>query len=90
MSEAEVVLLSENTIPKEIESHKLLDLKTVPTEQHPFMIAAAAKELGDLIEIGTFDTEPQIPQGRKAVGSRIVFKTSIERMESSTNIKLGS
>ena len=38
------------------------------------MIAAAAKELGDLIKIGTFDTEPQIPQGRKAVGSRIVFK----------------
>ena len=74
MDEAEVVLLSENTITQEIESHKLLDLKTVPTEQHPFMIAAAAKELGDLIKIGTFDTEPQIPQGRKAVGSRIVFK----------------
>jgi hypothetical protein len=74
MNEAEVVLLSENTITQEIESHKLLDLKTVPTEQHPYMIAAAAKELGDLIKIGTFDTEPQIPQGRKAVGSRIVFK----------------
>ena len=38
------------------------------------MIAAAAKELDDLIKIGTFDTEPQIPQGRKAVGSRIVVK----------------
>ena len=71
MCKAEVVLLSENTITQEIESHKLLDLKTVPTEQHPYMIAAAAKakELGDLIKIGTFDTEPQVPQGRKAVGT---------------------
>ena len=41
--------------------------------------------------IGTFDTEPQIPQGRKAVCSRIgSSRSSIERMESSTNIKLDS
>ena len=33
MSEAEVVLLSENIITQEIECHKLVDLKTVPTEQ---------------------------------------------------------
>ena len=38
------------------------------------MIAAAAKELSDLIAIGTFDIDPEIPHGRKAVGSRIVFK----------------
>ena len=68
MSEAEVVLLSENIVTQEIECHNFLDLKTVPAEQHPYMIAAAAKELGSTIKIGTFDTEPQIPQGRKEVG----------------------
>ena len=52
-----------------------MDLKTVPVEQHPHMIAAAAKEIGDLIQkIGTFSPEPEIPINRKAIDSRIVFK----------------
>jgi hypothetical protein len=43
------------------------------------MIAAASKEIGDLIKIGTFATEPPIPSDRKAIGSRIVFKVNQQR-----------
>ena len=38
------------------------------------MITAAAKEIGDLIKIGTFLPDPGTPVNRKAVDSRIVFK----------------
>ena len=75
-SQVEIILVVENTTKLEhsIEEHRLMDLKTVPVEQHPHMIAAAAKEIGDLIKIGTFSPEPEIPVNRKAIDSRIVFK----------------
>jgi hypothetical protein len=75
-SQVEIILVVENTTKLEhsIEEHRLMDLKTVPVEQHPHMIAAAAKEIGDLIKIGTFSPEPEIPINRKAIDSRIVFK----------------
>jgi hypothetical protein len=69
-----IVLITENQLTHKIESHKLVDLKKVPEEQHPYMIAAASKEISDLINIGTFATEPSIPSDRKAIDSRIVFK----------------
>ena len=69
-----IVLVTEDGLTHEVESHKLVDLKKVPREQHPYMIAAASKEIGDLIKIGTFATEPSIPSDRKAIDSRIVFK----------------
>ena len=69
-----IVLVTEHDLTHEVESHKLVDLKKVPREQHPYMIAAASKEIGDLIKIGTFATEPSIPSDRKAIDSRIVFK----------------
>ena len=74
-SQAEIVLVVENTTKLEhsIEEHRLMDLKTVPVDQHPHMIAAAAKEIGDLIKIGTFSLA-EIPINRKAIDSRIVFK----------------
>ena len=46
----------------------------MPVDEHPHMIAAAAKEIGDLIKIGTFSPDSEIPVNRKAVDSRIVFK----------------
>ena len=48
----EIILVVENTTKLEhsIEEDRLMDLKTVPVEQHPHMIAAAAKEIGDLIK----------------------------------------
>ena len=69
-----IVLITEDGLTHKVESHKLIDLKKVPREQHPYMIAAASKEIGDLIKIGTFATEPSIPSDRKAIDSRIVFK----------------
>ena len=69
-----IVLVTEDGLTHEMESHKLADLKKVPREQHPYMIVAASKEIGDLIRIGTFATEPSIPSDRKAIDSRIVFK----------------
>ena len=74
-SQAEIILVVENTTKLEhsIEEHRLMDLKTVPVDQHPHMIAAAAKEIGDLIKIGTFSLA-EIPINRKAIDSRIVFK----------------
>ena len=66
-----IVLITENQLTHKIESHRLVDLKKVPEEQHPYMIAAASKEISDLISIGTFATEPSIPSDRKEIDSRI-------------------
>jgi hypothetical protein len=71
---ATIVLLLENSMTHEIDEHQLVDLKTVPPEQRPYMVAAAAKEFGDLIKIGSFATDPEIPTDRKPIDSRIVFK----------------
>ena len=73
-SQAEIVLITQNDITHTIEEHRLVDLKTIPADQHPHMIAAAAKEIGDLIKIGTFSPEVEVPAGRKPIDSRIVFK----------------
>ena len=45
-SQAEIILVVENTTKLEhsIEEHRLMDLKTVPVDQHPHMIAAAAHD----------------------------------------------
>ena len=72
--DASIVLLLENDLTHEIDEHQLVDLKTVPPEQRPYMVAAAAKEFGDLIKIGSFATDPEVPTGRKPIDSRIVFK----------------
>ena len=71
--EQEIWLYAQNEFTLKIEKHKLLDLKTVPVEQHPAMLAAIAKEFNDLIAIGTF-ADLEIPVGRKAIPSRIVLK----------------
>ena len=42
-----IVLVTEDGLTHEVESHKLVDLKKVPREQHPYMIAAASKEIGE-------------------------------------------
>ena len=68
------VLITEDSLTHEVDSQKLVDLKKVPREQHPCMIAAASKEMGDLKKIGTFAIEPSIPSDRKAIDSRIVSK----------------
>ena len=72
--QVEIILIVQDDITHSIEEHRLADLKTVPVDQHPHMIAAAAKEIGDLIKIGTFGLDPEVPVNRKAVNSRIVFK----------------
>ena len=47
----------------------------MPVDQHPHMVATAAKEIEDLIKIITFFlSDPETPVNRKAVDSRIVFK----------------
>ena len=69
-----IVLVTEDGLTHEVESHKLVDLKKVPREQLPYTIAAASKEIDDLAKIGTFATEPPIPSDRKALDRRIVFK----------------
>lgn len=57
----------------EIEKLKLVDLKTVPVEQHTAMLAAIAKEFNGLISIGTF-ADIECPWDRKPIPSRIVLK----------------
>ena len=69
----EVALLVENPFTLEIEKHKLLDLKDVPEEQHPQMLAAMAKEFNDLNNIGCF-AGIEMPANRRAISSRIVLK----------------
>ena len=69
----EVILLVEDPFTLKIEKHKLLDLKDVPEEQHPQMLAAMAKEFTDLIRQGVF-AGIECPANRKAISSRIVLK----------------
>ena len=73
----EVIMITEQVnadgLVVKIEEQKLADLKTVPVQQHQSMLQAIAKELNDLIAIGTF-TGIEVPTNRKAISSRIVLK----------------
>ena len=72
-TDIEIFLVAKNEFTLEIDKFKLLDLKTVPIEQHPQMLAAIAKEFNDLIAIGVF-ADVECPADRKAISSRIVLK----------------
>ena len=53
---------------------KVSELKEVPEEQRASMLAALSKEVSDLCRTGAFEFISELPQDRKAIDSKIVFK----------------
>jgi hypothetical protein len=56
-----------------LDEYKLLDLRDTPKDDKPRMLAAIAKEIQDLINVGCFELVA-IPDDRQAIPSRIVLK----------------
>ena len=57
-----------------IDKYKVSELKDVPEEQRASMLAALSKEVSDLCRTGAFEFISELPQDRKAIDSKIVFK----------------
>ena len=60
-----------------LREYELIDLKNVSAEDKPRMLAAIAKELTDLLNIGCFSVV-EMPVDRTAINSRIVLKVKFK------------